>query len=176
MSDYNVDNFGFVILCPERNYGGLIATVRSIQAHYPDKPYLCVTVPEADASELSEFNGVCPTFVGGDTYTSLINLGVRENKAEWSYIVMAGVHIRAKQLSRYERFCMGKNSVMYPVVDRLWQFDESTLNGLFLHRQAFEEIGPFDESGDDFQKVRLYWGAEAAAKGYRFISLVGVPR
>lgn len=176
MENANIDNFGFVILCPERNYGGLKATADSIKGHFQKVPYICVTTPEADPAELKEFNAVCPTFVGGGTYTSLINLGIRENKADWSYIIMAGMHVRSGQLSRYKTFCHSKKHVMYPIVDRQWQFDESSINGLFINRQAVEEVGYFDETEENFQNVRLLWAGEAINKGYQFRALVGVPR
>jgi hypothetical protein len=176
MIDVKIQDFGFVILCPERNYGGLKATARSIKGHFPERPHICVTGPDAIQSELDEFNEVCPTFVGGSTYTSLLNTGIRENKAEWTYFIMAGQHVRSGQMSRYNNFCVGKKTIMFPIIDKMWLFHESSLNGLLLNRQAVEDVGYFDESEEDFEKVRLMWAGGAIDKGYQFRALVGVPR
>jgi hypothetical protein len=171
-----IEDFGFVILCPERNYGGLKATARSIQGHFPDRPHICITIPEADHSEIKEFNEVCPTFVAGKTYTSMLNTGIRENKSEWAYFIMAGQHIRSGQLKLYNRFCVNQKTVMYPILDKMWMFHESSINGLLIHKSAIAEVGLFEETEDDFNNIRLMWANSAIDKGYKFIALVGVPR
>ena len=41
--------FNFVILCPEKNYGGFFSTMNSLQAHYPNSS--CVSVVPKDTHE-----------------------------------------------------------------------------------------------------------------------------
>lgn len=176
MKSIKIEDYGFVVLCPERNYGGLKATVRSIKNHFCDKSCICVTTPEANELELKEFNQICPTFIGGKTYTSLINTGIRQNQAKWTYFVMAGIHIRNNQMNHYNTFCANEKTIMYPIIDKMWMFHESSLNGLVINKKAIEDVGYFDEVEEDFHKVRLVWAVNAIEKGYQFRALVGLPR
>jgi hypothetical protein len=176
MEQLNTENFGFVILCPERNVGGLMSTVCSVQYHFPDKPYLCVVGDDATPDELKEFGGICRTLQGGKTYTSLINLGIRESRAAWVFLFMAGAVIRHGVFNKYRIFCTDNKHVMFPVIDRKWMFDEASINGLFLNRNALKEVGEFSEEEEDFQMVKLLWASKAMEKGYQFRALVGVPR
>lgn len=89
---------------------------------------------------------------------------------------MSGQHVRSGQMNRYNTFCIDKKTIMFPIIDKMWMFHESSLNGLLINRQAIEEVGYFDESDENFQNVRLMWANDAIDKGYQFISLVGVPR
>lgn len=176
MQDVKIENFGFVILCPERNYGGLKATARSIKGNFHNHPYICVTTSHVHQSEFDEFNEVCQTFIGGNKYTSLINKGIQESKSEWIYFIMAGQHVSNGQMNRYNTFCKNKKTIMFPIVDKMWMFHESSLNGLLLNRQVTKDAGYFDEDEEDFQNARLMWAVNAIDKGYQFRALVGVPR
>ncbi len=172
----HIDKLGFVILCPERNFGGLKSTVRSIHGYFPDKAHLCVAGDDISKEELKEFGSTCKTIKAGSTYASLINVGVKESKPEWSLVVMAGLPLRFGSIRKYETFCTSTKQILYPVIDRQWTFDVASIHGLLLHRDAIEEVGEFSEDETDFQKVKLIWATNAMEKGYSFRAIVGVPR
>ena len=67
-------NFGFVILCPERNIGGLKNTINSIKHSYSNSSCVCVVGDDANTEEFKEMNNLCETHKGKNTITSLINL------------------------------------------------------------------------------------------------------
>jgi len=176
MDQVNIDKFGFVILCPERNFGGLKSTVRSIQLNFPDKPYLCVVGKDASAKELEEFGGVCRTVQAGTTFSSLLNTGLKENRADWSLFFMAGWPVRNGLMDRYRDFCGSRKHVLFPVIDRKWVFHEASIHGLLMHRDGLAEVGEFSDEHEDFELVKLIWASNALDRGYQFRAVVGVPR
>ena len=176
MEQFNIDNFGFVILCSERNLAGVKATVRSIKSFFPDKPYLCVVGNNVLPNELKEFNKACRTIEAGSTYASLLNVGIVENQAEWSMIFIAGRVARPGLLAKYKTFCENNKQVLFPVIDKKWIFYEASIHGLFLHRKTINEVGVFSNQEEDFSLVKLLWATNAIEEGYQFKALVGVTR
>jgi hypothetical protein len=176
MLQIHANNYGFVILCPERNFGGLKVTARSIESFFPNQHYLCVVGDDVSKEEFSEFNGICRTIRAGKTYSSLINTGLSESRTDWSLFFMAGHTARPGVMSRYLHFCKNDKHVLFPVIDRKWQFHEASIHGLFMHKKAVKEVGPFTDQEEDFQTVKLLWAGSALEKGYQFRALVGVPR
>jgi hypothetical protein len=168
----------FIILCPERNYGGLKSTVHSIQGSMPESSILCVVGKDASNEEIKEFSNLCPIVKSGKTYTSLMNTGLSKCKksSEWQIIVMAGMTVRYGAIKRYDTFCTDKKQIFYQIIDRKWKFNEASIHGLCMQKQAFQEIGPFDEEEDNLQLVKLLWANQAFNKGYQLRGLVGVPR
>lgn len=62
---------------------------------------------------------------------------------------------------------------MYPVVDRKHAFDEATINGILMPKQAINEVGPFGDNNRSIQLVKMLWALQALNKGYKFKALVG---
>src|SRR6185437_13499400 len=110
MSD--ISQLSFVILCPTRNLGGLKSTVKSIQYHFADRPYLCVVGDDATDGEIKEFGSLCRTIKAGKTYSSLINKGVSETHTEWIMLFMAGMIARHGTLNKYIRFYNNNKQIM----------------------------------------------------------------
>ena len=75
-------NFGFIILNPDKNPVSLKGTMRSIRNHY-DSPCLCVVPKDTNKKELDAINALCLTVKGGESYTSLINTGIKKSRVEW---------------------------------------------------------------------------------------------
>lgn len=172
----NIDNVGFVILCPEKNLGGLKATVRSIRSFHGDKPHFCILGKNATPTEVAEFNIVCPTVQAGSNHSSMLNRGFKSSKTDWSIVFMAGQLARSGLFDRYEHFCTSEKEVLFQVIGRKWAFHEGSIHGMMLHRKAMKEIGKLDEAEEDFEIAKLLWASRAIDLGYQFRALVGVPR
>lgn len=157
--------FGFVILCSDDNIGLLKSTANSIKARYSNIPIVCATSGSTETIE--EMKKICPTFKGKDTITSLINIGMRYSRAEWNFIVCAGVTVKSKMDQRFSYFIESEKDVLFPIADNKIHFVDGTLNGLFINRNTWKEVGEMDESGT-LEEVKILWAMSAIAKGVKF--------
>ena len=166
------NNLGIIILCPDRNSGGLKSTANSIKAEMPKVPYVTMVeynTRDDDVEDLAKYSRICK---GGKTITSLIDIGVKEIRTEWCFIVMSGSRIKKSIFGKYSRFATSEKDVLYPVVDRKHLFDEASINGILLHAPMYEEIGGFGDEYD-LQEAKLLWAGRALDKGCNFKALVG---
>lgn len=172
MSDFGCKeiDYGFVILCPERNLGGLMATVRSARSHF-NTSIICVMPAETTKKELSEFAQVCPVVKGKGTYTSLINIGVKKSDKPWNFIIMAGSTFKPRFCHKYGYFIENEKDVLFPIVDFKCDFVDATLNGILLHKNAIKEVGEFEDI--ELPLSKLFWSLRAIEKGYKFKALAG---
>jgi hypothetical protein len=172
--------FGFVILCPDRNLGGLKNTVASIKSFFPETSYLCTVGDDVQKGELAEFIGVCNTLVGGNTITSLMNVGMKHSDAEWNILVFAGSWLRVNLINKAKQFIKSDRDVLFPVVDWKTNFVDGSMNGIFLHRKMFEDAGEFPAGAmqkagvSDMEMAKLFWAAQAIEKGAIFKGIVGM--
>lgn len=168
------NNLAFVILCPELNISGLRSTVSSIRASFANSPCLCVVAENANEQDVTEIGHICPVQKGKNTFTSLINCGIRKSTKEWNFIIVAGNILRASMLNKYTYFLKEDKEVLYAVVDRnAWRFEDATINGMLIGKKTLKEVGDFpDDESLIFSK--LAWSATANEKGYKLKGLVGV--
>ena len=73
-------DLGFIILCPDRNIGGLRNTLLSISHNSYNREALAVVGSDATAAEIKTMKEICPIHKGKDTITSLINTGMKKLK------------------------------------------------------------------------------------------------
>ena len=169
-------NFGFVILSPDHDLGRLQSTVNS-----EDTPRVCATVKNVKSEVLREMNGICPTFRGGNTFTSLINKGVAKGHKEWNLIIIEGTIVKRGMEWKYSRFIENEKDILYPIVaeydrsgmpvDLHTSFDNATLNGIFIHQSTFKMIGNFGDNPLEIEK--LLWALNAINKGCKFKAILG---
>lgn len=179
MTSVSPDKFGFVILCPERNLGGLQNTVNSIRRTYPKSPHLCVVGKDAIKQELDEMSRFCKTIQGENTITSLINRGMAEVEADWNAIVFAGSWITSGLYRKFCLFVKDQRDILFPVVNRKTNFVEGSMNGLIVHRETFREVGKLPgimhKTGvNDLELLKLFWAIAAIDKGCHFKAIVGM--
>lgn len=172
MINKSILNFNFIILCPERNLGGLKSTVSSIRSHWDRSPIHCIVGDNIQNDELKEFQSVCSTQVGGNTITSLMNKGM-EVASGWCMYVFAGVRVPSFVIKKINYFAQENKDILFALVDRRKYFYESTINGLTVHKDTFDEVGPFLEKspfdrGDDIEGIKLEWAGRALDAGCRF--------
>ena len=165
-------DFGFVILCPERNIHGLRSTARSISQYY-DVPRLCVAPKDTKKAELDEMKGICETIKGGITYTSLINKGLAKAPANWNFFVFAASIIRPYFYRKFAVFQENDKDIMFPIVDRKTNFVDGSMNGIFMHKRVLKDVGKIDEDMDDLVKAKLVWAHRAMKCGYKFKAILG---
>lgn len=92
-------SLGFVILNPESDPTALRITMRTIAEHYPECGALCVVGKKAaDVIECKQYADVV---FGGNTVTSLIDVGVKNSKTDWCFITTAGTYLRNRSLRKY---------------------------------------------------------------------------
>ena len=165
-------NFGFVVLNPESNPSLLKNTVNSIRGKY-DVPIISVAEKTVKNQTFKEMNEICQTYKGNETYTSLINTGMKNPPADWNFIVIAGTYIRRMLDSKYSIFIESEKDILFPIVDKKCDFFEATINGLLLHKNCLKKIGKMAEIGP-YEICKLMWALDAIEKGYKFKAILGV--
>lgn len=168
-----LESVGFVILCPERNWGGLKVSALTARDAFPAADVVCCVPADTTDAEVEEFSTVARVLRGGCSITGLINRGVADVNGEWAFVFMAGNPVREAVLRKYERFVRSDRDIVYPVVNRRWEFPTASINGLLLNRRTVERVGPFAEKEDDISLVKLFWALDAIENGCQFRALVG---
>lgn len=169
--DFN--NFGFIILSPDHNIGGLKGTLRSILNNYSSSVnVVCATGKTTKPSQFKEMNECCKTYRGGNTITSLINIGLDKGHDEWNIIIMEGCWVKRNIHLKYERWIESYADVLYSIfinynkeghpIKIFKDFEECSLNGICIHKKLFKEIGKF--SDDPLNVSRLLWSVDAKNK------------
>lgn len=165
-------NYGFVILCPDHAVNLLESTANSIKSRYPGISYICATDDTANAQDLKEMKQICPTFKGRGTFSSLINTGMKHTPADWTFLVCAGVTVRAKLDLRFSYFINSEKDICFPIAENKYNFVDGTLNGIFVHKNTFKEIGDWKEF-DNLEWVKTLWALSAIDKGCKFKAIAG---
>lgn len=166
-------NTGFAVLCPARNLGGFMTTVRTLKGVAPGSKCIGILPEDATDAEMADFRKHCPVYRGGGSVPSLANLAFEKSESEWTMTLMAGTVARPGLLRLYERFGQGGKDVLYAVERGTWRFEESGFNGLAMRGSTFCGVGPFaDIEKTDLSK--LFWAMDAATAGCRINGLVGV--
>ena len=65
-----------------------------------------------------------------------------------------------------------EKDILYPVAEHKYNFIDATLNGLFINKKTFREIGDFEENGA-LDIVKTVWGGEAVQHGCKFKAIIG---
>ncbi len=172
--------FGFLILCPDKNVNGLKNTIKSFDQVYTDCPRICLVGNNVTADELKKMNEVCETHKGGETITSLINLGMKKTKVDWNVIVFAGSWVRPIIYKEFQLFVKNDKDILYHVVDRKYNFCEASMNGIIINKNTFIEVGNFPTAPmekanlNDIELIKLFWSMDAIAKGCTFKAILGM--
>ncbi len=172
MYKYKNFNCGFVILCPDQNMNLLKSTANSIIGQYPESPFICVVEGDTNKEDIEEMKKICPVFIGKSTFSSLINVGMDNALGEWNFLVCSGAIVRPKINEKFSLFVDNKKDILYPIVDNRMDFIDSSLNGFFINKETWNEIGHMGDCGP-FQIVKLMWGLTAMSYGSKFKAIAG---
>lgn len=166
-------DLGFIILCSEMKFGGLRLTVSCIESYFSGAAITCVVPSNSDPEELKVVKSICPTVKGGTSISTMINAGFKKAKKPWNLIVVSGTNIKYNPVLKYTRFTKSVKDVIYPVVDKsYWKWEDASIHGMLIHKDAFKEVGDFPEE-ESLPMCKLLWAAYAMEKGYTFKGLVG---
>lgn len=175
-----MQDFGFIILSPELNFGALNTTVNSIKRNY-NRPALCVVsdyFKDGDIDELSQF---CPIYRSTQCSASFVNIGIKNSTTPWNFIIKVGTIVSPNLDKKYSFFTKSESDVLFPVVNKRWNFLESTLNGLLINRNFLEKTGYFPENQmykengmSEFEYAKSLWAEKAIQHGCKFKAIVGV--
>lgn len=171
---------GFLVLCPDRNIGGLKNTLGSIKHNCYDRKIVCAVGNDADAAEMAEMKAMCPTVKGEDTITSLINKGIKTLDTAWVFIVFAGSRVPTYIERKFVLFAKSDQDVLFPVVDFKHDFISGSFNGVLISRTMFEAAGDFPEvtlfkiGVNDFEIAKMLWSLDALKHGCNFKAIVGM--
>lgn len=177
-------DIGFIILCPDRNVGGLKNSVGDIGYHSYDRECLAVVPGETTPKEIKELNKYCEIFKGKDTITSLINKGMKSIKQEWGFIIFSGSRIPPYLERKIEIFAKETTDILYPIVDpivkRKYNFISGSFNGVLINKKFFNKVGDFAESSlkkqgvNEFEMTKFLWHEAALQHGAKFKGIVGM--
>ena len=145
----------------------LKTTVNSIKSRYPNYPFICSTDGTANQDDLIEMNKVCQTYKAGNTFSSLINTGMKKTPALWNFILCAGVTMRNKLDYKFFNFIKNEKDILFPIANNIPYFVDGTLNGIFVNKNTFKEVGDWKEH-ENLEWVKTIWAAEAIRKGCTF--------
>lgn len=172
MNEYKSLEYGYVILSPDGNPKYVEITVKSIRRIYDDAKIICVIQDGVVRENEEEIMGICDVLRGEGTYTSLITKGMQNPTSEWNIIIIAGNIVTKRIQDKYSYFVEDERDILFPVVDRKWNFVDGTINGILFHRNANSEIGDFPRL-DSLQECKIAWASLAMEMGYRFKAIVG---
>jgi hypothetical protein len=166
-------NCGFVVICPNCNIGQVKTTINSIKHNYPSSKFVCVFPDHCHDGDIKEINKWCLAKKGGSTVTSLINVGMKYTPCnEWNFIVIGGSWIRNMLDRKFAYFIESEKDILFPLVDRKMNFIDGSINGILMHKKAFDNIGPFS-TGNPLEICKLMWSMDAVEKGYKFKAVLG---
>jgi len=172
MNDPKALNYGFIIIAPDNNPKLVELTASSVRNKYPNSPFICIVTSEISPENAQEISRICPTFQADNSYSSLINEGMKNPPSDWNLIVISGTSIRNRFFRKYSCFVQSDKDILFPVVDRKWNFVDATVNGIFLHRNTFKELGAMPQH-PTIQECKANWAYEAINKGYKFKAVIG---
>lgn len=175
-------NFGFIILCPDPNIGGLKNTLRSINNTYPESSVISIVAKDITKEQISEMKEICEVHKGGKTITSLINKGFEKTKCDWSILIIGGARICKNINKKYSFFIESERDVLYPLIidydmsgypiNIHNRFENCTLNGMCINKNFFKNVGKLTDN--PLEISRKFWALEAKLKDANFKSILGI--
>ncbi len=166
-------DFGFVVLCHNHDTSLVNLTARTIRRNYGDDvPIVCVADSSVNADDMRELKEICPSFKGKDSWSSLINVGMKKAKAEWNFMIVAGCIVRRNLDTRFGFFLESEKDVMFPIAEGKTDFVDGTINGLFINKNFYKEVGDM-ATDNPLDICKLMWALSAVEKGGKFKAVIG---
>lgn len=113
-----------------------------------------------------------PVYNAGNCITSLYDIAIKNSPCDWIYIVFAGTVIRKSVDVKLSRYVESEKDVIFPVMDRIWNFVDGSMNGILINKNFYNSVGSFI-TGNNLKVTKLAWAAEAVEKGAKFKAIVG---
>lgn len=169
---YKYLKFGFIVLCPNLNIGHLRNTISSIDIYFPEAKVAIVLPGSCKKEDLEATSKLKKSYKGGKTIASMINTGMDHGSGEWNFLLFSKGWIRSRIDIKYSYFVESEKDILFPIINKNISFSEADINGLFLHKKAFQDIGDFPDM-ESLDMSKLIWANGAIKKGYKFKGIVG---
>jgi hypothetical protein len=154
------------IMSFDGNHKHINFTANSIKILHIDYSYFVLTPSVAQMTHFEHRIYRCK-----DTVTSLLNEGMKRSTKDWVYFVYSSCRLRPKIDEKLSKFITSDKDILFPVVDRVWNFVDGSMNGILINRKFFEEVGPFIDE-NDLKITKLEWADRAINKGGKFKAIV----
>lgn len=115
----------------------------------------------------------CPVLNGGYCITTMIDTAIKNSKTEWVFNVFAGTMLTKGLDNKYSKFVENYSDILFPVINRVWNFVDGSMNGLLINKKFHQEVGDFGK-GNDLKLTKLIWADKVMTKGGKFKGIVGV--
>lgn len=178
----NIINFGFIIISPEHNIGGLKNTLRSIDNFSKGSEVVSIVGKEIKEEEIKESRNFCEIYKGGKTITSLINKGFEKTKKEWNIIIIEGARLCKNLCKKYSTFIKSEKDILFPLIIDYDikgypktinnEFHNCTLNGICINKKFFKKIGKMTDN--PLEISRKFWSMDAIQNQANFKSILGI--
>ena len=173
-------DLGLIILCPDRNIGGLKNSTGSVRHHFYDRDCIAVAGSDVTKEELKEMSEYCPSYKGKDTITSLVNKGMRHLKHKWGFIIFGGSRVQPFVERKLATFAKKEEDILFPIVEKRTNFVDGSFNGVLINKDFFKKVGKFPEDSlqkegvNDFEMAKLLWCVDAMENGAQFKGIIGL--
>lgn len=164
-------NIGFIIISCDNNVKLIRNTYNSIRKSCKDCPIIICVSDEVHEEDEKELGKITKVYKGQKTVSSLLNIGMKNVPDEWNYIIIAGSIMRPYIERKYSYFAESEKDILFPIANRIYNFVDGTINGLFLHKNVYKDVGDF--SNNPLEICKLFWAEKAIEKGYKFKAIQG---
>lgn len=171
---------GIIILCPDMDAMSLRNTVKSISYHPNERECIAVVPKTINVKTIKNYKEYCQTYKGGDTITSLVNVGMKRLKHDWGFIVFAGSRVSRFVDRKWDAFVKSDKDILYPIVEKKCDFVSGSFNGVLINQSFFKEVGEFTSEPiekpqfNDFEFSKLLWATDAIEKEASFKGIIGM--
>ncbi len=158
------------IISIDGNISSILKTQRSMDFLSKDYPSLAIVPENVTLDPESKVN--MPLFQTGNCITSMFDSAISKSTTPWVYLIFAGSTIRKKIDLKLSKYVDCESDVLFPVVDRIWNFIDGSINGILINKNFHKLVGDFGH-GNPLKVTKLEWAAKALAKGVQFKAIVG---
>lgn len=153
----------FIIIFKEKEK--LKITLDSLKSNYPESSYTLIS-SDIEGSE----NG--HKILKGKNLMSCINIGMFNGWKEWNCILTPQTTwVKDYLVKRYASRIQGYKDIFYPVMNQQINFTDNNLNGIMIHKKAFNEIGGFPENVS-FEESKILWANNALDRKCQFKGVI----
>ena len=93
--------------------------------------------------------------------------------ADWNFVVVAGTILRKDMHIRFGRFVEKDTDILFPVAEGKYNFIDATINGLFMHKDMFKQVGDWD-TNTSLELCKTLWAGYAVEKGCKFKAITNM--
>ena len=73
---------------------------------------------------------------------------------------------------KFSFYIGSEKDILFPVANRKYNFIDGTLNGLFINKKTFKEVGEMNDEGS-LEFVKAEWAMSAIEYGCKFKAIIG---